>query len=83
MKSKIIEEMMKNKVKITEDCDFFTKRDNIVIVKFKKDKYAKVEYLCNCGYQEIKEIEIKIGKPKTFKCSNCNKEFIIESLKKK
>ncbi|MCS7123507.1 MAG: hypothetical protein RMJ17_02970 [Candidatus Aenigmarchaeota archaeon] len=81
MKSKILEQMIKDRIEITKDCEYFTKRENFLIVKFKNENEFKIEYFCEkCGNQEIKTVS---KKPKLFSCSKCNKIFEVVPLRKK
>ena len=85
--SKLVEEMREKKISIIEDCDFFTRRKNFVIVKFKNEEKAKLEYRCDkCENYEIIELEMVKGKKKfkrpNFKCSKCGKLYRVPELRK-
>ncbi|MEM5814953.1 MAG: hypothetical protein QXD89_00475 [Candidatus Aenigmatarchaeota archaeon] len=85
--SKLIQEWISKGLKLS-DFEFFTKRDNLVIGKL-PNQDGLVEYKCPyCNFYEIKKIELekmksdsrKFKRPK-FKCSNCGKTILVESLK--
>lgn len=90
MESKLIKEWMDKGLKISTDFEFFTKRDNVVVGKI-RGQPPIVEYECpDCKYYEItNKVELeknksgkKFQKPK-FKCSNCGKRIVVESLREK
>lgn len=86
-KSKLLNQIIEKKISISKECDFFTRRKNLVIVKFKNEENAKLEYLCEaCNFYEIREIKLEKKSKKfkdiTFNCSNCNKTYKVERLKK-
>ena len=86
MKSKLMEEWLKQGLSLSKDFEFFTRRENLIIGK-KRNEKAKVEYICPfCGFYEIKTIEMQKGKKKfkrpKFKCSKCGKTIIVSDLRK-
>jgi len=81
--SAIIKEMRERNVKITSDCDFFTRRENVVIVKYKNENFSRVEYFCEkCKFKNLIKMKIKNFKKIIFSCENCGKKFEILPLKK-
>jgi predicted SprT family Zn-dependent metalloprotease len=85
MESELIKRWIVERLQPSKDFEFFTRRDNIVIGK-KWNEPALIEYKCDCGFKEIKTIEMEKGKKKfkrpEFNCSKCGNPIKLLDLKK-